>query len=343
MTVAPAFAPTTGDRWWVIDEIGAVAAARRTVAAMAADLRFDENRIAEVGIVVSELATNLVRHAGGGQLAVRVGDDAVQTLRIMAIDSGPGSRDISALIADGASTSTTLGIGLGACIRLSSSFDIYSVPAVGTVVEVEMGATRTSEADPRPAPWAAALTRPLSGEGPCGDATAAFARPRGWLAMVADGLGHGPLAAIASERAAEVLASCQRDAPAAALARMHTALNGTRGAAISVVEYDAHEHVLRHAGVGNIVVRVVSATGERSLLGQPGIVGHRMPHVREVAEQVPEGSLVVLHSDGLSQRWTLGDLPGVLQHRPAVVGACLMRAASTRRDDAGVLVLRTLR
>lgn len=341
MTVAPSFAPAAEDRWWVIDEIGAVAAVRRAVATMATELRFGEDRIAEVGIVVSELATNLVHHAGGGQLAVRVSEHRAPTLRIMAIDSGPGSRDITALIADGASTAKTLGIGLGACMRLSSSFDIYSVPAVGTVVEVEMADARTPEADPGGTPWAGALTRPLSGEGPCGDTTAVFARPRGWLAMVADGLGHGMLAAVASQRAAEVLEGCQGDSPATALARIHTALTSTRGAAISVVEYDAHAQVLRYAGVGNVVVRVAGPTGERSLLGQPGIVGHRMPHVRDVTEHVPDGSAVVMHSDGLNQRWSLTDLPGVLEHRPAVIGACLMRAASTRRDDAGILVLRT--
>jgi anti-sigma regulatory factor (Ser/Thr protein kinase) len=339
MTVTPAFSGTAADAWWVIDEMAAVPAARRAAAALATELGYGTDRVGEVGIVVSELATNLVRHAGGGELVLRVtGRGDAARLRILAIDSGPGSRDIRALISDGSSTRGTLGIGLGACVRLSTAFDIYSVPALGTIVEVELGPDAESDADP--AGRVADLTRPLSGDGPCGDAAAVCAGPGGTLVMVADGLGHGPLAAAASSRAAEVFAACGTDAPGAALERIHTALTSTRGAAVSVLHHDPARGVVRHAGVGNIVVRLVGPEGIRSLPSQPGIVGHRMPHLRELSYPAEGMTAVVMHSDGLTQRWSLDDVPGVLGHRPAVIGAAVLRAAATRRDDAGVLVLR---
>lgn len=339
--MALAYSRHADDAWWTVDAAAAVPAVRRAAAVIAAEIGFTAARVGEVEIVVTELATNLVRHAGGGEMvlrAVREGDR--RALRLLAIDSGPGSRNIEALIADGASTGGTLGIGLGACRRLSSAFDVYSVPAMGTIAEALLHAR--AAADEEDGSTVADLTRPLSGEGACGD-TAAHRLTRGThVAMVADGLGHGPLAAEASRRAAEVLLASDSTSPATLLERIHLALRGTRGAAVSVIGYDPAAATVSHAGIGNIVVRLVGSGGIRTLPTQPGIVGHRSPQPREQSFAAAGASAAVLHSDGLSQRWSLDDVPGVLDHRPAVGCAVLLRAAASRRDDAGVLVLRTV-
>lgn len=339
--MTPAAIPDTSDDvWWGVDEMAAVAGVRRAAEVLAERLGFDAGRVGEVAVVVSELATNLVTHARGGELVLRtIGAGRDARLRVLAIDYGPGSRDIGALISDGVSTSGTLGIGLGACIRLSTEFDIYSVPALGTVVEAVLGReTRPAE----PALHAVAdLTRPLSGGGPCGDAAASRTASGRTLVMVADGLGHGPLAAEASRRAAEVFLASDSTSPAALLERMHSALGRTRGAAVSVLRYDGSAGEVVHAGVGNVVTRLYEEAAMRMLPSQPGIVGHRMPRVREQSYPAERATAAVLHSDGLTQRWSLDDMPGVLAHRPAVVCASVLRGAATRRDDAGVLVLRT--
>lgn len=350
MSMAPAL-PHAADVWWGVDEMATVPAVRRAATALATDLGFDGDRVGEVGIVVTELATNLVRHARGGELVLRTYAEGPRpSLRLLAIDSGPGSRNIAALISDGASTRGSLGIGLGACVRLSTSFDAYSVPALGTVVEATLAAetstemrseTRSETSPETSAHPVADLTRALSDNGPCGDTTAHRPARGGWVTMVADGLGHGPLAAEASRRAAEVLRASDALSPAATLERIHAALGGTRGAAISIIRYDRPTDTVWHAGVGNVVVRLVGASGMRSLPSQPGIVGHRMPRLRELSYSVGDAAVAVMHSDGLTQRWTLDDVPGVLSHSPAVVCAAVMRAAASRRDDASVLVLRT--
>jgi hypothetical protein len=129
--------------------------------------------------------------------------------------------------------------------------------------------------------------------------------------------------------------------PAAVLERMHAALGGTRGAAVSVLRYDASAGAVVHAGVGNVVTRLIGEDATRMLPSQPGIVGHRMPRVREQSCPTDDMAVALLHSDGLTQRWSLDDVPGVLQHPPAVICAAVLRGAASRRDDAGVLVLRT--
>ena len=49
---------------------------------------------------------------------------------------------------------------------------------------------------------------------------------------------------------------------------------------------------------------------------------------------------LVLHSDGLTDKWDLGDYPGLTGHAPVVIAATLLRDAARRRDDAAILVAR---
>ncbi|UDY23646.1 ATP-binding protein [Nocardioides sp. Kera G14] len=328
------------DVWWRVEDDAAVASVRRAATALANQLRFDESRVGEVGIVVTELATNLRKHAGGGELVLRSPHGTTEGLRILAIDSGPGSRNIDALISDGASTRGTLGIGLGACVRLSNRFDVFSVPAVGTIAEAVLAGTAppTSPVAGTVAVRADTLTRPLGGEGACGDIAVYRDFPGGLIGMLSDGLGHGPLAADASRRAAELMLESELTSPGALLERMHAALGSTRGAAISLLRYDDATRTVTHAGVGNVVTRLFGADS-RTLPSQPGIVGHRMPRLRELAVPLTGRSTAVLHSDGIRQQWSFDDLPGALGHEPGVLCATVMRAAATRRDDASVLVV----
>src|SRR6185312_16925530 len=83
------------------------------------------------------------------------------------VDRGPGMADLAHSIGDGHSTSGTLGIGLGAIVRQASWCDLHSVPGKGTVL-----AAQVWPSDPPPAPWAAGVTRPLTGELVSGDAFA---------------------------------------------------------------------------------------------------------------------------------------------------------------------------
>ena len=107
---------------------------RRAAQRLAQASGFDETAVGRVGIVASELATNLVRHGGGGELLLQSlaaqGDVQVE---LLAIDQGPGMADVRRCLQDGYSSGGTHGEGLGAVRRLSSAFDIYSMLGRGTV------------------------------------------------------------------------------------------------------------------------------------------------------------------------------------------------------------------
>jgi serine/threonine-protein kinase RsbT len=85
-------------------------------------------------LVISELATNLLRYARGGQLSVRsVSDDDRAGLEILAWDTGPGIPDQAKAMRDGYSTGGGMGSGLPSVKRLTEVFDLQSTPK-GTVV-----------------------------------------------------------------------------------------------------------------------------------------------------------------------------------------------------------------
>ncbi|GAB3355541.1 hypothetical protein GCM10027452_23090 [Micromonospora halotolerans] len=122
---------------------------------------------------------------------------------------------------------------------------------------------------------------------------------------------------------------------------LHRAIGHTRGAALAVAEPDLVSGLLRYAGLGNIAAMIV-AVGERrrGLVSLPGIAGHQRPSVREYDYPFPAGATLVMHSDGVVDRWDLADYPGLAGRAPLLVAATLLRDAGIRRDDACVLVAR---
>jgi serine phosphatase RsbU (regulator of sigma subunit) len=191
------------------------------------------------------------------------------------------------------------------------------------------------------AAWPAGLVRPMAGESVSGDGYAVRERDGRLQAVLCDGLGHGPLAAAASQ----AVAGAFRDAPATSVAgvleHVHRSVTHTRGAVAAVIELDPGAGTVRCASMGNVAAWIVGPDRRRAMTAQPGFVGDRQRRtIREYDYPLAGGDLVVLHSDGLTDRWDLSGYPGLLRHTPLVIAATLLRDAGVRRDDAGVLVVK---
>ncbi|MER8188422.1 ATP-binding SpoIIE family protein phosphatase [Kitasatospora sp. NPDC094015] len=205
-----------------------------------------------------------------------------------------------------------------------------SAPAAGTASRTPLSwatlAGVTLSSAPRTAP-----VRPEEGAGPDPDAL---------LLMFCDGLGHGPMAARAAQAAVTAFHASRATRPDAVLADIHRALNAGRGGAVAVALIRPSARRMLFCGVGNVSTFVLDPAtgGRRSLPSAPGIVGHHLPSLRTVEHDLPAGSAVIMHSDGLTERWRPTDLPGLLGHIPVVAAAQLLREAAVRRDDAGVVV-----
>ena len=100
---------------------------KKEIHLLAVSANFNEKKVAEIDIIVAEMVSNLVKHAGGGRLLVRLmEEDHLQGMEIISVDDGPGMTDITRMVADGVSTKNTLGQGLGAIKRLSDTFQVFS-------------------------------------------------------------------------------------------------------------------------------------------------------------------------------------------------------------------------
>jgi anti-sigma regulatory factor (Ser/Thr protein kinase) len=329
--------PTAEDVAWMrVEDPSAPGAVRRRAVELGERVGLGEDRVGELAIVATEVATNLVKYAEQGVVLLRVlrllRDDEPAGVELVALDEGPGVRDVHALFEDGTSSSGSLGIGLGAVRRLATSSDVHSVPGRGTVLT----ATFWPQHDVPPPP-VAGLTRPLEGEDECGDAYAVRRTDAGYLLVLSDGLGHGSLAARASTEAVHVFRESSETSPAALLRAMHRGISTTRGAAVAVARVDVADRRLTYAGVGNVAGRLVAGGRPRSLMSMPGIVGHNLRSVQDVTHDLEPDSWLVMHSDGLSDKWDTQGYPGLLSRSALVVATTLMRDAAVRRDDAGVL------
>ncbi|MFI1195927.1 SpoIIE family protein phosphatase [Micromonospora sp. NPDC020750] len=324
--------------WFRVESGSTASAVRRAAERLGRQLEIGEARTADLAIVAAELTSNLVKHAEDGVLLLRpVRRGGQAGVELVAIDSGPGMADLTVSSRDGHSTAGTLGIGLGAITRQTDWFDAYSRPGRGTVLAVQVW--------PRgPLPelsWVGALTRPITGESVSGDGYALRIAEGRHQVLTCDGLGHGPLAAAATDAALAAFRAAPAGSPATVVQHLHRAMSHTRGAALAVAELDSDAGLLRFAGLGNISASVV-AEGERrrGLVSLPGIAGHQRPVVREYDYPFPAGASLVMHSDGVVDRWQLDDYPGLLRSGPLVMAATLLRDAGLRRDDACVLVAR---
>lgn len=324
-----------------VREQSQIGEARRVAARTAQQAGFDQVTAGRLAIVVTELASNLCRHAVGGRILLKLTADAGPPgIEVISLDDGPGIADIKGCMRDGFSTSSSPGTGMGAIRRIADEFEIFSLQSVGTVFMA-----RVTPAFARPVASDAGSIRVAGiciaapGEVVSGDAWAAQQRGDDTLVMVADGLGHGPIAAEAADAAVEMFASSASQDPADLLDRAHRALQGTRGAAMSVARLATGGSQISFCGAGNVLGRLISGVEDRSMLSQHGTVGIQIKRIQTTQYLWPEHALFILHSDGVTSRWDLKDAPGLLTCSPIVIAAWIIRSHMRGRDDATVVVV----
>jgi anti-sigma regulatory factor (Ser/Thr protein kinase) len=319
-----------------------VAEARRTGASIAARLGFDATQAGELAIVISELATNLVKHARAGEMLFRpLASDSIGGIEVLALDRGPGFGDVGRALRDGYSTAGSPGNGLGAVRRLAAEFDLYSQPGQGSAVLIRTWSRAPVAHSQRLHIGGVSIAKP--GEASCGDAWACVDTRNGATVVVADGLGHGPDAAQAANAAVEGLRAQPDSLPGELLQALHARLRSTRGAAVLAVAVDLASGQLDYAGVGNISGVLVHREGTRHLVSVNGIVGHQLRRLHPLVLPWRPGSVLVLHSDGVATHWNLDDYPGLAAHDPSLIAGVLYRDLKRGRDDAAVVVLKAER
>ena len=166
------------------------------------------------------------------------------------------------------------------------------------------------------------------------------------LLAVIDGLGHGPEAAVAAERAVDVLRENPAEPVEVLLVLCHAALAHTRGAAITVASISATNGSMSWLGVGNVEAVLVRAvprcnapgTSPREwamLLG--GIVGHQLPTLRPRIVDLQPGDMLLMATDGIARSFA-EDASAVVG--PARLADRILENLARPNDDALVLAAR---
>lgn len=324
---------------FLIDDRSQIGTARRAAADMAALLDFDETQAGKLGLAITESGTNIIKHAGNGRLLIRALESVgIGGMEVIALDKGPGIADLNSSLRDGHSTSGSMGGGLGALSRLTTDFQVFTQTGRGTAVRMELWSKPPPERLAAIEFGGLCLAKP--GEDVSGDGWAIQEHRDQVTVLLADGLGHGVDAHVASRLATEILRDHPQDEPLALIDACHGALARSRGAAVAVAKLVSSAGRGTFAGVGNIVCRIEGAGISRSVVSYNGTVGHNLRKLREMAFPWPEGSLLILHSDGLGTHWDLANYRGLAARHPALIAAVLYRDYDRGRDDVSVVVLR---
>jgi serine/threonine-protein kinase RsbT len=108
-----------------------------------AKMGFDQNRQFLIASAISELATNIIRYAIRGTIALEDrGEGENRALMVTAMDRGPGIPDVPKALKEHYSTGKGLGLGLSSVKRIMDEFDICSTPGKGTRITAKKWVTR---------------------------------------------------------------------------------------------------------------------------------------------------------------------------------------------------------
>ena len=292
--------------------------------------------VAEAELIVTELASNLWRHAGGGRMVLRLAEG----LEIFSEDQGPGIDSLQ-LALEGQ------GHGLRTVYRLAQSLQIDTDRGKGTQITVAKG----FPAFP-PLSAVAGFRKHLGcfncqgfrgaaglfskkGEVCGGDGYLVLQRPDGFWVTVVDALGHGKAAA---EVAYTLLLLVNRlleghHTPEAVMEACHRELQGSRGAAMALVRGDKYSW--EWIGLGNIRGKLLGPASA-NFSSMDGIVGYGSLHLRRSVLPRQPNSRLCIYTDGV--RWPGPDLMFKDLSFTAVLGEVLTKGIRGN-DDACFLII----
>ena len=316
---------------------------RRAATTLAGQLGFGATEAGKVALVATEASNNLVKHGGGGEcFSAPWRRTASPASKYWPSTADRACRTWAVCLRDGYSTAGTPGTGLGAIVRLSSNSRHPFRVSGGTALLARLWSQPLPPGRTRTGLEVSAVSLPYPGESVCGDAWAFEQVSDRGLFLVADGLGHGPLAADAGRDAVRIFRANLHLPLGEIVQAADAALRSTRGAAILVVDVNPTSQKLSCVGVGNISGTIVADGPSRSVVSHNGTVGHAIRKIQEFAFPFPAGALLVLHSDGLATSWRLEQYPGLSARDPALIAGVLYRDFKRGRDDVTVVTAREI-
>ncbi|MDR3681413.1 MAG: ATP-binding protein/SpoIIE family protein phosphatase [Flavipsychrobacter sp.] len=303
---------------------------------------FSDKKTGEIDIIVAEMASNLIKHAGGGEILVRLmQENGNEAIELISIDNGPGMADPLRMLEDGVSTANTLGHGLGAMKRLSDTFQIYSLKEWGTIVLARVYKNELPLFIKKPLVEVRWVVVPKPGETVSGDGAYHQLNAEGLKVFLGDGLGHGPDAHLAVQQAISAIGICTENSPIDILRYLHTAVKKTRGLVGTMAIYNFKEKNWRICGIGNIATRTQNFMSFKNYMSYNGIIGMNIPNTLKEQEVADErGQVLIMCSDGIKTRMELQKYTGIFKYDLTILAAAIYKDFARKTDDMSVMVSR---
>lgn len=326
-----------------VSDAGDVTLAERKAKAIVGETRFTDSAVDEIAIVVRELSSNIVKHAGEGTITVTPRDsDGRSGIEIRAEDLGPGIDDVDRALEDGYSTAGSLGYGLGAVHRLMDDVVIESNEHGETGVQIS-ATRRRSDASPRAVQnpiTAGAATRAKPGQEHNGDAFIIKRGKESMLVGVIDGLGHGKSAHRASQQAHRYIKT-HASQPLSRLFRgVERACRNTRGVVMALGRFDFASERVTAGSVGNVSVKIFDSPEPMNVVARRGVLGNDAPQPAIREWEWNRNYTFVMHSDGIATGWSRDEFAQLADASATNAARELLQSLAEERDDATVLVVK---
>lgn len=156
---------------------------------------------------------------------------------------------------------------------------------------------------------------------------------------IVDGAGHGPEAHSIAQTCHAFFEENKSTELPALMQALHEKLRGTRGGVAIVGKLDFEQLQLRYVGVGNIALRKFGNVMKR-MITQEGVIGYHIRTPQERMLQLSPGDVVVMHTDGITSQFDIGDYPQILKDDAKTIANKLLEKFSKNDDDATCLVVR---
>ena len=329
-----------------VENESAVILLRSRITAITYRLGYSELKRENMLLVVSEMVSNQLKHAGGHGL-IQLWQQPGALLDIVALDYGAGIANLENAEKDGYSTAHTLGKGLGSIRRLSDESYIYTQTTKPGVAKKWTGALFLArfrldkpgiDSSVEVKPEIGFFSRSLSDDRFNGDRIYMHREKDRLRWLHLDGLGHGEEAQHATSHLAAHLAHCETHAEL--LAAIDRQLRNTRGAVAIAAELNMKDRLLNVIGVGDMHAHIIDGREMQNLSFAPGILGkeHKIPVPYKL--NFGKRCLVMTCSDGIRRNWDESNFTGLFQHAPQLIAYVLGNVMGRISDDQSFCIVK---
>jgi anti-sigma regulatory factor (Ser/Thr protein kinase) len=318
---------------------------RSKLMAVAQRLGFSDLQRENMALVMAEMVTNQLKHAGGRGM-IQLWQQPGPVLDIFALDFGPGIADLSLAQEDGFSSANTLGKGLGSILRLSDEAHVYTqVDKPGSdsrwsgcafLARFRRHGKRAGGDRSAPPMEIGLFSRSLGDDRYNGDRI--YMQQHGetlsWLHL--DGLGHGEHAQKSTANLALFLEGDYP--PIQVLNKVDRQLMTSRGAVGLSAKVSFADKTLAMAGVGDMHAHLVVDGELQNFAFAPGILGREHKQPVTTTASFNKRILAITASDGIRRNSDFSKFAPLFHHHPQLIAYLLGNIMGRISDDQSLCV-----